>query len=205
MPLGFSSIPTDVDGKSLYNIGSSIHVSGRSDVSPSTEVRRISIGNGAYIGDMDSSIRQAAVWNGDDAEGLFPSEVTASDARGYGGMRIANASETYICVPTTCIPFGWKATHVYVSFYSKHNQAGSTKVIEVFSRSRAFGESATPSNSDHIVVHKSHNDSPSPKTNQRVLLSTPYIPADGTSLHIFISVGSSNSIYLGSYIDIVRI
>ena len=199
----------DSNGKSIMGIGSSQYVSGRSDGFPgaAAETRSIYIGANSYFADDDSTTRQPVVHTGDSStDTMFPSQVSATDARAYGGMRVYNASESFVIVDDASIPFGWKIVAVSVSLYSKTNTSASNKTIEIFSRTRDFDSVVfPPMNSDHITVHKSHNTSPAPMTNALVPLSTHFTPSGSNQLFIYISTGNSNSVFTGAYAHIMRI
>ncbi len=206
MPIVLSSpVICDADGKSLF-VGSSKWISGRSDgaVGEPLETRRVAIGPNSYFADDDSSTRQVAIYTGEeDDDSLFPSQVSPGDSRSYGGARVQNASEAFINIDPSSIPHGWKVTAIYISFYSRSNLSAQNKTIEVFSRTRDFTASASPQNSDHIILHKA--GSAGETTNSHVTLSPHFTPQGANTLYVFVSVGSSHSVFMGGYFNIQRI
>ena len=196
----------DGDGKSLFGIGSSKWISGRSDAKAGEpiETRRVAIGPSAYFADDDSTTRSVNLYSGEgSSDSLFPREVSASDARAYGGARVSNASESFVVIDPSSIPHGWKVTALYISFYSKTNLSAQNKTIEVFSRTREFAASATPLNSDHIILHKSGADGAT--ANSHITLVPHFVPQGTNTLYAFLSVGSTHSVFLGGYYNIQRI
>lgn len=160
----------------------------------------------ALLGDSDTSTKGAVVWVGDNSvvsDSDFPSDSSVDLARGYGAARVNASNEVVVYLPQP--PPNWKIVSLYISVMHKSTYASTQKQVEVFSRNyvHSVRPGITAQQSDHLTFHKTKADNV--YTNALINLSPPYIH-DGTNYcMVFISSGSSNSLLLGGFVEIMRV
>jgi hypothetical protein len=173
------------------------------DISSPTEKRRMIITPNQAMASDDSSTRSMNVYDGaegvDDA--LMPSQHSAVDARMIGGTRVATGSEIYVYFERP--PIGWKCTAARLELFNKSSNAASSKKIEIFSRSYITTVDASPSNSDYLTIHV--NQALDKRTCTDVTFTVAWTPTSTNYLVGHITAGSSNSIFMGGWVQIERI
>jgi len=202
VPITHDGVATDLSGKSIRNVGSSYWVSGASNVTPSTEKRRLVVLPNQAMASDDSATRSMNAY--DDGEGddsLLPSERSATAARLLAGARVATGSEMYVFFQRP--PIGWKCIGARLELLSKSSNAASSKQIEIFSRSYLTAIDSDPTNSDYLTIHV--NQSLDKRTCTDVAFTTAWTPGPTDYLVGHISDGSSNNTFMGGYLEIERI
>lgn len=201
-PMAHDGYCTDFSGKSIRGVGNSYWVSGASNIAIPTEKRRLVVLPNQVVAADDSTTRQMAAY---DEEGsndtLMPSERAAAVAQMLGGMRVATAAEMYVFFQRP--PDGWKCVGARLELLNKSTSSSSSKQIEIFSRSFLTTIDSDPTNSDYLTIHV--NQSLDRRTCSDVIFTTAWTPGPTDYLVGHIGAGSSNSVFIGGYLEIERI
>ena len=163
----------------------------------SSEVRRIPISPHRMVADDDQSSGAfgSTVDDGDTAD---PFTSNLAVAAYIMGTKMSNAgAEGYIYCPM--VPSGWKCTKLYVSVIDKSN--GSAKAVSIAIVSRSYVNQDGSVMTNYLTRHLAKTGS---STNQEIALSPNFVPNGSNYLVVYINLGSTNDVFTGGYMRIVR-
>ena len=97
------------------------------------------------------------------------------------------------------VPSGWKCTKLYVSVIDKSN--GSAKAVAIAIVSRSYVNQGGSVVTNYLTRHFAKTNS---STNQEITLSPNFVPNGSNYLVVYINLASTEDIFTGGYMRIVR-